>query len=53
MIKRLSDHMREEYPVVISLVLSLGIIILTIVGWWMWSAVRPIVGTMLPPIEVP
>ena len=33
--ERSPQHMRDEYPVIISLALSVGCIIVTIVGWWL------------------
>jgi hypothetical protein len=33
--KRLPHNMRDEYLVIISLALSLGSIIVTIIGWWL------------------
>jgi hypothetical protein len=33
--ERSPQHMRDEYPVIISLAISLGSIIVTIVGWWL------------------
>ena len=33
--ERSPQHMRDEYPVIISLALSVGSIIVTIVGWWL------------------
>jgi len=33
--ERSPQHMRDEYPVIISLAISLGSIIVAIVGWWL------------------
>lgn len=32
-----SHHLRGEYPVAVSLVVSLGLIVLSLLGWW-WKA---------------
>ncbi len=32
---RSSPHMRDEYPVMISLAVSLILIALSLVGWWL------------------
>lgn len=45
--RRDHDHSaREELGVLISLVISLGMIILPILGWWMWTFLAEIVDFM-------
>lgn len=46
MINRRSHHMEGELGVIISLAVSLGMIILTIVGLWIWQTFPLIVEAM-------
>lgn len=32
---RSSPHMREEYPVIVSLAISLILIVISLAGWWL------------------
>jgi hypothetical protein len=52
------DHhlsLREELGVLISLVVSLGMIILAIIGWWMWKFLAGFVDVMsgTATVEIP
>ena len=55
MLKQSSHNMDGEDGVVISLAISLGMIILTVVGLWMWKILARVAETMviLPPGEMP
>lgn len=55
MLKQSSHNMEGEESVVISLAISLGMIILTAVGLWMWKIIARIAEAMfiLPPSEMP
>jgi hypothetical protein len=55
MIKRYPQSMQEESGVMISLAISIGMIILAVVGWWMWKIFAPIAQAIfaISPSEVP
>lgn len=55
MLKESSHNRDREDGTIISLVISLGMIILTAVGWWLWKIFARIAETMftLPPGEMP
>lgn len=44
-----------EEGVLLSLGISLGMILLAVIGWWMWKILVPIMEAMftLPPGEMP
>ncbi len=55
MLTRRSQNMAGEEGVLMSLAISLGMIILTAVGLWMWKVLARIAEAMfiLPPSEMP
>lgn len=55
MLKQSSHNMDGKDGIVISLAISLGMIILTAVGLWMWKIIARTVEAMfiLPPSEMP
>lgn len=55
MLTRRSQNMSGEEGVLMSLAISLGMVILAILGWWLWKVLARIVEAMfiLPPSELP
>lgn len=48
MLRRRSYNRDGEEAVLISLATSIGMIILTVVGWWMWKIFARIAEALLP-----
>ena len=44
-----------ELGVLVSLVVSLGMVVLTVVGWWLWNTVPGLMGavTSVSSLEIP
>ena len=38
---RMSPHSRAEYPVIVSLTISLLFILMSLVGWWLRASLAP------------
>ena len=55
MINRRQHRMQEELGVLISLAVSLGMIILTVVGWWLWGTFPGLMGAVMSvsSVEIP
>lgn len=55
MLNRRQYRMQEELSVLISLVVSLGMIILTVVGWWLVSTFPGLMAavTSVSSVEMP
>lgn len=47
MLNRGQHRVQEELSVLISLVVSLGMIILTVVGWWLWNTFPSLMGAVM------
>lgn len=47
MLDRRQSCLRDELAVLISLVISLGMIILTVVGWWLWNTFPDLIGAVM------
>ena len=55
MIKGYQQGLQEELGIIVSLAVSIGVIMLAVFGWWMWTVLARIVEAMfiLPPSEMP
>lgn len=52
---RRQHGVREELGVLISLAVSLGMIILTVVGWWLWKTIPALAEAIffVSSVEIP
>lgn len=55
MLTRRSQNMAGEEGVLMSLAISLGMVILAILGWWLWKVLAQIASALsgVSPIEMP
>ncbi len=55
MLNRRRHCLREEPGVLISLVVSIGMVLLTVLGWWLWNTFPGLMGAVMSvsSVEIP